>query len=185
MEFRAAIVGQRRHSLTLGELAYAFDQEADSSYDELRAVLQADGVDAPHKSTLSRFKRVHEVLVLSYQLPTERLELVDDSKLYAIAAHTSETGDDPHPWLDKAHSVTREELQAAMAGEQPAAAWSWPKDKQVTADFDTGARRLYESVGQPAHGRTPAVEMAGLMFRELPIETLRQLWAEAHGEGCE
>lgn len=183
-EFREAIRGRSRNTLRLGELAHELSLEPDSDYNSLRQLLiSEDGVDAPDESTISRYRTVHRVWTIEAGIPSEELEARGVSKLYLLATHIEEHGGDPREWLEATKGLSKRELQATLKGEQPESeGWPWPSDKQVKADFKAGAVRLYTVIGEPEReGLTPAVEFAGLLLRELPEATIRQLWQEAHG----
>jgi hypothetical protein len=183
-EFRDAIRGQSRNTLKLGELAHELSLEPDSDYNQLRQLLiSEDGLDAPDESTVSRYRRVWKYWRVQAGIPSEELEARGVSKLYLLATHISEHGGDPREWLEATKGLSKRELEKSLKGETVESEnWPWAQSKEIREEFEVGARRLYEAVAYEAHSLTPAFELAAEAFKRLPVESLRQLWAEAHGE---
>lgn len=185
-EFKAALGGKNRSTLRLGELAYEFEQSPDSDYESLRAVLAADGFDAPVESTINRYKHVHAYWTVKQGIPRGELERVGMTKLYAIAAHLKKTSGDPLAWLEKAKNTSREQLEALIA-DQPLN----ERRRQITGPasvieaFEQGTKRLYKIVNHPHESMIPALEIWAAVMLEGNPESLKRFWNTVHGESSE
>lgn len=184
-EWIAALEARNESGLELARLSYEAFTAADFDYDSLRRVLAERRYGLPEKPTLSKYKTAYQYWAIERKPDYERLKRVGLSKLYELAIFLRGSSADPDEWLDRAAEVSREELKAEMADQplqQKRRTLQMPES--IYEALESGANRLYQVNGFTGETLLPAVEFCAAILGGLPVETLQQLWREAHGEAA-
>jgi hypothetical protein len=172
----------------LGMLYYELTRELDFPYRLIEEYVQrVYRVQLPVASTMSRLRKVHEVWVLRFAFPRERLSKTSPHTLYMVqlALGGGLDHDNAREWLEHAETMSREQLMQKIAKDSGAfGTQSRPLyvDSHVAQLFNAALVRFREAVGVEKLSTTAMVEFLAQLVIDSRTESLRNLWQQMHGE---